>query len=355
MKSGGCFTLFIGSVDNRCLQNYPRMGCITPNILIKLPTCNGKRLKLPRFECEKSYFQKRCWTTQERLKEVEIMKSRSCLKHHWPETRESTDVGLIHSIPSGMSVGHERWKEAFDENWQKCTFRCKTNWHCLCLWKSTISLEPFSQNSPFDSLLFAHCPVCFPSSCICHLSSVWSVHCVACALKSLILASSWRSMGSEARYLQIHYSVTWSVCLNQVSFVLWSFHLRNIWRIIYQENGIGLEIPGVSLKPLLMAPLSHVESPLHCVKSDLTITFLVNIKNQVQRNVYLEVPDVTWTVSSLLMELVEIKNHVYLKVTDVTWTVCWWRPLWVTTALCDHTPLLQSDTLFTNHIIATIL
>ena len=96
-----------------------------------------------------------------------------------------------------MSVGHERWKEAFDQNWQKCTFHWQTMQKKLALLMLMevydITWTVFSEQ-PFDSLLSAHCPVCswcFPSACICHFNKFSVITVSSVRLNALL----WQATG----------------------------------------------------------------------------------------------------------------------------------------------------------------
>ena len=118
-----------------------------------------------------------------------------------------------------MSVGHERWKETFDEYWLKCTFHWRTMqkdrvlkylwwvFHGFALlmfmkvyditWKSMMSHE---------SLWCLTWKSMMPLETACSELALWLTsvtdvqcdHCVTCVPKSLTLAINFRSTGSEA-------------------------------------------------------------------------------------------------------------------------------------------------------------
>ena len=120
-----------------------------------------------------------------------------------------------------ISVGHERWKETFDEYWLKCTFHWQTMqkdrvlkylwwvFHGFALlmfmkvyditWKSMMSHE---------SLWCLTWKSMMPLETACSELALWLTsvtdvqcdHCVTCVPKSLTLAINFRSTGSEVAW-----------------------------------------------------------------------------------------------------------------------------------------------------------
>ena len=188
---------------------------------------------------------------------VEIMKSRSCLKLHWPETRESIDVGLIHPIPSASRSVMKDEQKLLIRIGKTVLFIDKSrkkNWHCWCLWKSMLSLEPFAQNSNSTHFCLLTVLCAFPL-----LASVTFKFSVITVSSVRLKALLWQPTveAQEAKQDICKYSLTWSVCLNRVSCVLCSFHLRNHLPRVQNRLGNSWCVT-LTIAPLA-APLSH-----HC-------------------------------------------------------------------------------------------